>query len=487
MRVLYFLAACASAMPAMAGDRFDHIRDFIRSQMVEKSLPSVAVALVKDRKIIWEEGFGWADKEKRIAADVHTMYSLASISKSFTATGLMVLVQRGAIDLDKPVNDYLGAAKLRARIGDPNKATVRVVANHRSGLPLHYQFFYEDEPWHRPSMDDTILRYGFLATPPGERQNYSNLGYGVLDYLIERVSHVSYADFMRREVFAPLGLTRASVDIGPGLAPYAAQRYDTNGAPIPFYTFDHVGASAIYCSAHDLARFAMFQMKAHLPDEKAILTDKAIDTLHQGSGFTEKIGDIEADYGLGINVFKKDGYRGLSHAGGMGGVSTVLLMIPDEQLAVVVLVNAQNGPVSEIANKIVAMFLPRWKTTKPAPTPPAPFVPTAEWVGTWKGTLSTYEKEIPVELNIRASGEIIARFADQIPSLVDKAALTDGELSGQLRATIGTPDTERFPYVVVLSLRQQGGALSGSATALQESEPRVRNALSHWIELRKVP
>ena len=169
MRIRLSLLCLLLAPFALAADKFDAVREFIRRQMVETSTPSIAVAVARDGKIIWEEGFGWADREQRIAGDEHTQYSMASISKPFTATGLMMLVQAGKIDLDRPVNDYLGDAKLRARVGDAAQATVRRVASHTSGLPLHYQFFYVDEPYRRPSMDETILRYGNLVTVPGEQ------------------------------------------------------------------------------------------------------------------------------------------------------------------------------------------------------------------------------------------------------------------------------------------------------------------------------
>ena len=107
-------------LPALLlrADPFDAVRQSIRKQLVETQTPSIAVAVARDGKIIWEQGFGWADREKRIAADEHTMYSLASISKPITATGLMTLVAAGKVNLDRPVNDYLGAAKLRGRAGD---------------------------------------------------------------------------------------------------------------------------------------------------------------------------------------------------------------------------------------------------------------------------------------------------------------------------------------------------------------------------------
>src|SRR3979490_392869 len=116
-------------------DRFDGVRQSIRRQLVETQAPSIAVAVAKDGRIIWEQGFGWADREKRITADEHTMYSVASISKPITATGLMTLVQAEKINLDRPVNEYLGNARLRGHAGDAAQATVRRVANHSSGLP----------------------------------------------------------------------------------------------------------------------------------------------------------------------------------------------------------------------------------------------------------------------------------------------------------------------------------------------------------------
>src|SRR5579863_2698342 len=122
MRRLVLILLLAGAASA---DQFDSVRALIRERIDANVAPSIAVAVARDGKIIWEEGFGWADRERKIRATPETMYSLASISKPITATGLMILVQAGKIDLDKPVNDYLGSVKLRARVGDAADATVR--------------------------------------------------------------------------------------------------------------------------------------------------------------------------------------------------------------------------------------------------------------------------------------------------------------------------------------------------------------------------
>jgi CubicO group peptidase (beta-lactamase class C family) len=384
----------AISIPAHAlADRFEDIRAYIRSQLVEQSAPSLAVAVARDGKILWEEGFGWADREKRIEATPYTMYSLASITKPMTATGLMTLVQAGKVDLDKPINDYLGAARLRARVGDANDATVRRVANHTSGLPMYYQFFYADEPYEVPSMDETILRYGNLVRAPGETYEYSNLGYGVIDYVMERVAGVSYAEFMRREVFLPLGLTRTSVGIGPGLEPFAATRYGTDGLPIPFYDFDHRGASAVFSSAHDLVRFGMFHLKAHLRDQKPILSDASIDEMHRRTAGTPHDG-----YGMGFDVSRRNNHEVVSHSGGMGGVHTQLQMFPSQQLVIVVLANSRTPLSSQVADRIAARLLPQWTATPARSREDTPFTAPDSLLGTWKGTLSTYTQEVPVEL-----------------------------------------------------------------------------------------
>src|SRR5437588_4214010 len=116
---------------------FGTVRELIRTRLVEQSLPSLAVAVAQHGAIVWEEGFGCADRENRVPASEHTMYSLASISKPITTTGLMVVKEQDKLDLDRPINEYLGEAKLKGRDHhNAAEATVRRVANHTSGLPL---------------------------------------------------------------------------------------------------------------------------------------------------------------------------------------------------------------------------------------------------------------------------------------------------------------------------------------------------------------
>jgi CubicO group peptidase (beta-lactamase class C family) len=513
--VLLLLVVTAAVAPTRA-DQFDPVRARIHRALTERGIPSVAVAVAREGKIIWEEGFGWADRENRRPATEHTMYSLASISKPITATGLMVLAQRGQIDLDRPINEYLGDAKLVARVGDAAAATVRRVANHSSGLPLHYQFFYEDQPYRRPPMDETIRRYGNLVTPPGEHYQYSNLGYGVLDYVIARTSGKSYVDFMREEVFLPLGMTHASIGIGPGLKEYEAVRYGPDGLPIPFYDFDHPGASAVYCSAHDLVRFGMFHVGDRQADQKEILS-AATRKQMQVPTFDKTDG---GGYGVGWGVDVDDrGYRRVSHSGGMGGVSTLLTLLPKERLVVVVLVNSRSRLPPPITDQIIAALLPerapKSDAAAEATGSAAGAATTAttdsakgagqaiakdqvqgngkaeprqglqSLTGTWKGMVHTYNGDPRLTITVKDSGDVHVQLGYQLPTLLTGAKFDDGWLHGVFAGDIGTEDANRTKYHLVLEAKLRGDRLCGSLVAQSVEAIRAGNALTQWVELKK--
>jgi CubicO group peptidase (beta-lactamase class C family) len=468
--------------------QFDSVRALIR-RAINDGVPSVAVAVAKDGRIIWEEGFGLADRERSVPAAPNTMYSLASISKPFTATGLMKLVERGKVQLDRPVNDYLGAARLTGLAGDASRATVRHVMSHTAGLPLHWQFFYANADYRRPPMDSTIARYAILVSPPGEVYQYSNLGYGILDYIISRVSRRSYADYMRTEVFQPLGLTRTSVDIAPGLKPYVAQRYDAKLRPIPFYTFDHPGGSAIYSSAHDLVRFGMFHLKNRLPDQQRILADPTIDAMQRA--YTP---DTTTGYGLGWLISRdENGYRKVSHTGGMPGVNTVLNLYPSENVAVVVLANQSGATPFRVADEIAATVLPRYaaeraarraKQATAAPTPLTAF-PPAELAGAWTGSLKTYDGTVPIALLFQPDGDVHVTFGNQLTTLLTGPSFTSGTLVGDFTGVIPTEDQRRHANSVRLNLRLRDGTLRGQASAVSP-DGGWYYALSSYVELRRV-
>lgn len=487
------LAVLAHPALAQAPDRWQPIRDSIERQLVRVGGAAMAVAVAKDGKIIWEQGFGWANREKMIAATQHTMFSLASISKPITATGLMVEAARGKFDIDRPANQYLGAGKLTGLAGDAAGATVRRILSHTAGLPLHYQFFYANEHRRPPTMDETIARYGVMVSAPGERFQYSNLGFGIIDYLISRSSGLSYTDFMRREVFLPLGMTRTSIDIGPGLEPYAAERYDRLGRPVPFYTFDHPGGSAVYSSAHDLVRFGMFHLKNHLADQRPILSDSVIDAMHRPEA-KNAFGDSTVSYGLGwVTHSDSRGYPLIEHSGGMPGVATTLNIYPTENLAIVALTNGGGNPFA-IAEDIAAVLLPKYaaalRADRAKATPPATpkFAPTPDLIGRWEGTLRTWQRTVPFRLVVEADGDVKVRIGaepdGQLESLLNEPRWSAGVLTGRFAGTIPTSDASWTPHSVALDLRLVSGKLRGQASAQTPDTP-VFFSIASYVELGK--
>ncbi len=477
--------------PGVAASRieqepFDSLRAYIQRTMSERQIPSVALAAAKGGRIVFEEGFGWANKERQVRATPATMYSLASISKPITATGLMVLIQRGKVDLDRPVEQFLSGIKLTAHEGRSADATVRLVANHTAGLPLHYQFFYVNGTATRPSMAEAIGRYGILAAPPGAQFTYSNLGYGILEEVIERTSRTPFERFMAKEVFRPLGLPRMAIVTGPVTGDSVAERYDARGTPIPWYDFDHRGASAVYSSAHDLVRFGMFHLGNRLADQKAVLSPASLEQMHRAtSRRSEKVG-----YGIGWQTFEDDyGFTSLGHSGGMPGVATVLRIYPEADAAVVVLTNSGVGEAaSRIAAHVAALVLPtrfadrlREVESRPAETPPSRFTPPAELVGEWAGTVRTWNGSLPMTLAIAADGSTQASIADQPKAAVVNPRLQGGRLSGNFDGTIPTPDANREPGNIVLDLRFHDDRLSG---AVSRAAPNGY-ALSSYVSLTR--
>jgi CubicO group peptidase (beta-lactamase class C family) len=477
---------------------FNQVREGVQRGMVEHSIPSLAVAVAQGNTVLWEGGFGWADRERRISATPHTLYSLASISKPITATALMILKERGLLNLDHPINNYLGESKLRAWVGNVDEATVRRVANHTSGLPVHFQFFYQDEPYLPPPMGETIRRYGNLVTAPGERFQYSNLGYGILSEVIARLSGKSYADFLREEVFLPLGMLRASVNIGPGLEPFQAQRYASDGVRYPFYDFDHPGASAVYCSAHDLMRFGMFHLKQPLPDQKTILSDETLDEMQV---LSVRQNTIEG-YGIGWKIYDgTEDHCMIGHGGGMDGVDALLKMVPAAQVVVAILTNSSGN--RELAEQVVvdvlSVLLPTYaekrakgiwqREQEQTGEPEEDFKPDARLLGQWNGHVHTYEGDIPLMLWFKETGDVHAQLGTQLKTLINETQFKEQYFTGKMMGDIGTRDANRYPHHLHLDLKQREDVFNGAMIAITSREKapgkRFGVALSHWVEVRK--
>ncbi len=356
------------------------------------SVPSVAYGIARGNETLLIGAAGFADKELGVLATSSTPYALASVTKPMTATAIAVLAERGLVDLDAPINEYLGDSKVIAMVGNADDATIRRAANHSAGLPMHHQYFYEDEPYRRPAFDETIRRYCRLFSPPGERYLYSNLGFGLLDYVIERVSGQSYGQFMAEEVFAPLGMAHASIGGTVG----RARSYGGDGVAYPPYGFDHPGASEAFGSVEDLLVFGRFHLghgAALLSPENRVEMQRSTMNVSGANG-----------YGLGWAINEdRFGLRFISHSGGMSGVNTLLRLVPELDLVIVILVNGESNLPFEGADNALAALIPSFRerliVERLAPKPESVKIAVpSELRREWSGFVDTYNGELPLAI-----------------------------------------------------------------------------------------
>ncbi len=485
---LLLIPAGASGQTPIPRD-FEPLRDYIEDLMREFEIPSVAVALAHRGEVLWEEGFGWADRERWMRATEHTPFSIASVTKPITATAVMLLAKQRRLELGSPANRYLAGSEIRAIGGGPSDVTVEHLLAHTGGLPLHHHFFYDGDASEPPPMHETIARYGVQITRPGEAYTYANLGYGLLDHMIETISGLSYGDFLASEIFGPLGMHGSFVGTDAASTSEAAVRYGDDGEPLPFYDFDHRGASAVYASASDLLRFGLFHLDGEVVTGGPLLPDGTRKKMRR-----RHTPDDGSGYGLGWSIREDDyGYLRVEHTGGMPGVSTVLRLYPEEEVVVVVLSNSANPATGRIADAITGAVLPRFiermREAAGARNPPATLHPRspAPIVGSWKGEIETWERPVPIRLEVAPEGEVFVRISEHDEVPVSGIQFRNGVLTGQFPGVIPTPDALTRPHLVHLHLQEQDEELVGFASALGWGEGRSHFALSSPVLLVRSP
>ena len=461
------------------------LRKYIQERMATASIPSIAVAVVRDNRVLWEEGFGLADREQRIPATSHTPFYLASVTKAITGTAVMVVQEHHQINLDKPVNQYLASAKVHSPMWDATEATVRRVATHTAGLTTYYRKCAVQDSNCQVSTKTAIRRYGILFWPPGDHFDYSNLGYGILGEVVAHVSGKSYADFLQDQVFRPLGMQDCSLGIAaPKLGWIAAQYDSTSHTRTPVELSDTPGASSAHCSVHDLALFGMFALGAHGPAQKQILSDASLQfmlnpTVEKGDG---------KRYGFGWSLQSNlHGYVGVFAQGGTNDSFAVLQMIPSEKIAVAVIANTGTTIPFEIVDRVLSDLLPRYReslASQPLATPQrnAPVsLSTTSLVGSWAGALQTWKGKVPLTLQISASGEVKAQWkAGQWMTATD-VEVAEPRFYCVVHGQVEIPDAPHAPYDLELELYLRGKALIGAATTKDGAQ------LPYWVQLERSP
>lgn len=481
-KILFAIAALMLVQTAHA-DQYDAIRKDIEHEIAAGRATGVAVALTHHGKIIWQEGFGWADKARKRRVTPDTSFSLASVTKTFTTTALMTLVAKHRVSLDARANDYLGAAKIRAGVGNPDDVTVRMLAGHSSGLPGTFQMFPVNGPLKQPSMDEVIREYGVLVTPPGERFNYSNVGMGIVAHIVALKSGEDFGRYLRDHVLNPLGLKHSFFDTDLSRRAEMAQRYGDSGAVFPFYVTSTPGTGELYASAHDLARFAMFHLKDHLADQQAILTDAQIDELHQP--VIRAIAD--RSYGIGWMIgHAYDGSTVIYHNGSQAGVATVMMLWPSRDIAVVVLTNHEGDDalLARVRDATFRTLDPQWQWKSLSPPPTTNLSPS--YLGIWHGVAHYMDQTVPLTLAIDDKGASLQIHGHK-PQPVSGLGIQQGMMMGKTSGDLGFPVTRAVhANQLALRLKLRGSKLEGEIGA----EAPIPNALTpqylpFWAEFSR--
>ena len=281
--------------------------------------------------------------------------------------------------------------------------TVRQVLNHTAGLGTYFDIYYSDQEDAYTSFEDAWEDYGIVFNQPGLVSEYSNIGYGLLQFIIEKQSNLTFDQFLQQEIFLPLGMTDASVLTGQAY-PSIARKYDTHGEPLPEVWNNTAGAGNVAASLFDVFKFAAWFMSdsdEHLSKE---LRNEMMTYVEPGGLFHYY---ESTKYGLGW-YFKHDGQkRVVWHEGGMTGASSMLRMFPDEDVAIVVLTNTFNSPVVRaLTDQISELIFENYQ--------PKPLNEVAEYkevaddslfIGSWIGSVNTGTQQWPVRLHV--SGESI--------------------------------------------------------------------------------
>ena len=445
---------------------FEHVRQHILQAVAKGDATGVAVAVARRGSIIWEEGFGWANRESGLKATANTPFSLASITKPFTTATLMTLVAEGKLHLDDPANKYLWLNKIQGPNGNPNEATLRRLGAHVGGLPSMFEWCFPDKAQYSPAAESLLQDYGRLAYIPGSCYEYGNIGYAALSAAAENVTRMDFASLMTRRVLEPLRLRDSFFGTNTERLKTSAARYDDSGKPIPYYTTSTPASGELYASAHDLAVFAMFNLKNELGLRSPILDTRWIDELHKPvfvghSGTATTFGWFSGRTRTGTQVVFK--------SGGQPGVATMLYMVPSENLACLALTNRSNG--SEITygvcDQIMATMLPQWSQPSETVGPsPSPLGAASPFFGEWEGMLSNGGANMRVRLEVK-SGDFATLALGHEPAEKLSDLWAEGTaFTGKAVGVIESPDAIRSQATnLSLKLVPQNGKLIGRILA----------------------
>jgi CubicO group peptidase (beta-lactamase class C family)/D-alanyl-D-alanine dipeptidase len=342
------------------------LQPFIQHELAEKQLPAISIALVDDQQIVWAQGFGYADPDGKAPATSSTIYRVGSVSKLFTDIGIMQLVERGEVQLDAPVTDYLPDFRPRNPFGKP--ITLRELMSHRSGLVREPGVGHYFDPT-EPTLAATVksLNETSLVYEPGTHTKYSNAGIAVVGYVLERRKGEPYAKYLKRSVLEPMGMEASAFEREPRLTSDLAKAfiwtYDGRTFAAPAFQLGIGPAGCLYTSVTDLGKFLSLLFAGGRGAHGQVLKPETLEQMWQPQFAAP--GETTG-FGIGFRLTKLDGHRLVGHGGAIYGFATELTALPDDKLGVVAVTtdDSANAVVSRIAHEALRLMLAA-RTGKP--------------------------------------------------------------------------------------------------------------------------
>jgi len=322
-------AQSATTLPAATRARIDSIAN---QQLKASGAPSISLAVVKDGAIAYTNAYGLARLEPPTRAVPSMRYSIGSVSKQFTATAILMLAEEGKLSLDDKVSRFVPG------LTRGNEVTIRQLLSMTSGYQDYWPQDYVMPPMLKPITAQAIVDQWAkkpLDFDPGTKWQYSNTNYVIAGLVVEKASGTPLVDFIKRQIFTPLGMSSVMIiDQGP-LGPGDPERYERFGLGPPRIAPKEgpgwlYAAGELAMNSSDLATWDISVIKQSLMKPASYHTQQTTILLADGRS---------TGYGLGVNVGSFQGHRLIAHNGEVSGFSTQNMIFPDDRIAIVVFAN----------------------------------------------------------------------------------------------------------------------------------------------------
>lgn len=344
----------------VAGAIEETLVPLIEGVMDSHGLAGLAIGIVKEGEVILARGFGKRSLDSGEPVTAHSLFHVASVSKSFVATAIVQLWEGGHLDLDAPVRTYLPYFKLEG--GDSGQITLRHLLSHTGGVPNT-----EDFDWHQPEYDDGALeRYvrslagEEMAAAPGERFLYSNPAFEVLGDVVAKVSGQPFESYVKRHVLDPLGMHDSTFlrrDVSPDLAttPHFGAPLVVLPGAYPYHRA-HAPSSTLHSSAAGMCRWMLANLAGGILDGRRILNEASYAALWRPVALTGEETWMEAAcLGWFRGTYRE--HAVVHHSGSDSGYFADLVLLPELQVGVVVMANAYSATAWAITDAALDLML----------------------------------------------------------------------------------------------------------------------------------